>query len=51
MNLDRLTLADWVGRAAGHGRPVITKVTIESALPADAFSLALDDAGYAAAAA
>jgi len=40
-------LADWVGRVAGHLRPMIRKVTIESALPADAFSLALDDAGYA----
>jgi len=51
MNLDRPTLADWVDRAAGHRRPVIRKVTIESALAADAFSLALDDAGYAVAAA
>jgi transposase len=51
MNLERSTLADRVGRATGHLRPVIWKVTIESALPADAFSLALDDAGYAATAA
>ncbi len=51
MNLDRPTLADWVDRAAGHRRPVIRKVTIESALAADGFSLALDDAGYAVAAA
>lgn len=51
MNLDRSTLADWVGRAAGHLRPVIRKVTIETPLPADAFSLALDEAGYAGTAA
>jgi transposase len=51
MKLDRSTLADWVGRAAAHLHPVIRKVTIESAPPADAFSLALDDTGYAATAA
>jgi hypothetical protein len=41
-------LADWVGRATGLLRPATGKVTIESALPADAFSLALDEVGYAA---
>ncbi len=51
MYLDRSTLADWVGRAVSHLHLVIRKVTIESALPTDAFWLALDDIGYAATAA